>query len=139
LNICGSGRINYRVRQFRNILFALTAFLWLPASVHCQIESLPGFEFLHCEVGSAAAHNPGQDCNDCCSVEKLQYCSGEIRIAIPLPDLISLPFMPATDPVVVPPAVSDIRLSTTIPPDLPHRWQFLSRTALPVRAPSSAS
>jgi hypothetical protein len=128
------------VRRFRNIWFALAAFLWLPASVHCQIESLSGFELLQCHVASASqdANDHGCDENDCCLVEQTDYCPGTSRVVNLFPvALWSVFFLPmeiaASSPAV---ALSN---PVTSPPFLIKSWPFLSRTALPVRAPSSVS
>ena len=128
------------VRYFRNIFFALAAFLWLPASAHCQLESVPGLEFLRCAVD---AQTPGRstDCSDsgCCAVEKLHYKSNQVRITIPSPDLLLLLPVALTDIAdKLSNEVSAIALAA-IPPELPKCWQFVFRTASPPRAPSFAS
>jgi hypothetical protein len=124
------------VRRFRNILFALAAILWLPASAHCQFEKIPGLAFLACQTNANDS-----DCSEagCCPVEKLPYKSIQIRVSIPSPDL--LPLLPV--------ALADI--ATTVsdtfntvafaaaPPELPGCWQFVFRTAAPPRAPSFTS
>lgn len=117
----------------------MTAFLWLPASVHCQIEALPGLEFLHCSAEVDSGHNPVNDCTECCSVEKSQYCSGELRLAAPAPVLVPLLFLPSGAEIIDLPVTTGSPLTTVAPPDLLQRRQFLSRTALPVRAPAIAS
>jgi hypothetical protein len=139
LNNYAFAAINRQVRGFRNILFALAAFLWLPASVHCQLESVSGLEFLQCSAASDSSHNPGQDCDECCAVEKSHYLSGGIRLTAPAPVSLPLLLPPAAELIMDLPVATDSLLTADIPPDLPRRWQFLSRTALPARAPSLAS
>jgi len=129
------------VRRFRNIWFALAALLWLPASAHCQLESLTGLEILkcadECPTSSAPAKNC-KDCNACCAVEKSQFRGQHIRLTIPAPELITsihalllLPERAELSPVPLD--------RTAAPPDLPQRWHFIARNALPVRAPSFVS
>jgi len=126
------------VRYFRNIIFALAAFLWLPVSAHCQLESVPGLEFLRC---ASDRPNAQGHCNDsgCCSVEKSQYKAEQVRLTLPSPDLLpalAAPIVPLIN--TLPPEVS-VGVLTAAPPELPTTWHFLSRTALPARAPSIAS
>ena len=127
------------MRRFRNILFVLTALLWLPASVHCQLESLPGLEFLHCDAETPASHDPTEDCRDCCAVEKSQYRAEHDRLTIPAPVLLPVPFAPVLPATAILPAEVSPGIRTLAPPELPQRWHFLTRTAPPVRAPSLAS
>lgn len=128
------------VRHFRSMFFALAAFLWLPVSAHCQLETFPGLEFLRCEVNTQA-QGGNTDCGDsgCCAVEKAQYKSNQVPIAIPSPEWLPLLPVELTD---VADLVSDdcnaVAFSVD-PPALPQCWQFVFRTAAPPRAPSFAS
>jgi hypothetical protein len=126
------------MRHFRSILFALAAFLWLPASAHCQIESISGFEFLHC--GCVEQEGPG-DCVDCgcCTIEKSQYRASLLRLTVPAPELVALIL---TTAMLTDEAVSDECRTgdlTAAPPDLQPSRHFNFRTALPPRAPSLGS
>ena len=126
-----------RVRRFRSIFFALAAFVWLPVSAHCQLEVVTGLEFLRCEPESASSHNPSKDCSNCCSVEKSQYRGEQLRLLIPVPELLcSAPVMPVVHSF---PVEVSLGILTAAPPELSPSWLFLSRTALPIRAPSIAS
>jgi len=141
LNIRSSDAINRGVRLFRNIWFALAAFLWLPASAHCQLESLPGLEFFQCVVDEQPACDPSKDCGECgCfAVEKAQYHSAQIRLTLPAPDLQPALFAPRLNLANILPKEDSLGILTAAPPQLLQTWQFVSRTALPVRAPSFAS
>jgi len=129
------------VRHFRNIVFTLAAFLWLPASAHCQLESLPGLAFFQCAVDEQSGCDPGKDCGDCgCfAVEKAQYKSEQLHLTIPAPDLLPVLFAPLLPPSNTLPAEVSLGILPTAPPPLLKAWQFAFRTALPVRAPSLAS
>ena len=127
------------MRRFKNLVFALAALLWLPVSVHCQLEAVPGLEFLRCSDEAPTSQPASKDCSDCCAVEKSQYRAEQVRLNLPMPELLPLCFAPAlsaseTDPVQV-----FVGVRTAVPPQLLKTWQFASRTALPVRAPSVAS
>ena len=131
------------VRRFRNLLFALAAFLWLPVSAHCQLEALTGLDFLACETDSSCHGDPksSSDNADCCSVEKSQYHqAAQIRVNLPSPN-----WLPVMFPVLILPAANALPtevlggILTAAPPELLPSRHFLFRTALPVRAPSLAS
>lgn len=130
------------VRRFRNILFALAAFLWLPVAAHCQLETVPGLEFLRCSTAAQSSPGPNGHCGDggCCSVEKSQYRTDQFRVT-----LASANWLPVSPPPILdaantlPEEVSLGILTAAPPPPLLKTWQFSLRTALPVRAPSLAS
>ena len=139
LDICNPDTIYVRVRRFYNLVFALAAFLWLPASAHCQLESVPGLEFLRCSAETADAHQPDKDCRNCCAVEKAHYRAEYLRLTIPAPGVLLLSLATGIPVAERLPAEVSVGLLTAAPPDLSATWQFSSRTALPVRAPSLAS
>ena len=126
------------VRYFRNIVFALAAFLWLPVSVHCQLETVPGLEFLRC---ATEGQNSEGNCNDsgCCAVEKSQYKSEQSRPTVISADVLPMPSARILDTANSLPAEVSIGILTAAPPELVQTRHFLSRTALPARAPSIAS
>lgn len=134
-----------KVRVFHAIIAAALAFAWLPLASHCSISTLPGFEFFRCSVEEThASHDSGgagDPCRDggCCAVESAKYQSTRQQ---PL-DPIAPATVPPTEQSVVLlrplPAEVCLGVLTAAPPELPVGWQFSLRTALPVRAPSSAS
>jgi hypothetical protein len=131
------------VRHFRNIFFALAAFLWLPASAHCELASIDGFTFLACSSDVNYSGKPCSDSNQCgCfAVEKSQYNSnsGQFRVVLPSPDLLPSSFIPVVVIEKSLPAEVSIGVLTATPPQFLQTWQFASRTALPARAPSFVS
>jgi hypothetical protein len=140
LNIEDPNGIYDCVRNFRNIFFTLAAFLWLPASAHCQFATLPGLDFLQCSVSAQSTCAADKGCADCggCSIEKSQYNkTGQLRV--PLTDLLPLPLAPLPILAKTLPAEVSVGILTAAPPSLLQTWQFTSRTALPARAPSLAS
>lgn len=111
---------------------------WLPVTAHCQMEALPGFEFLECASHSAPS---GDDCseNGCCAVESSSYQASrheDTNVAV-----VFLHEIPRAAIAVDVSLQERIHLGilTAAPPELARSWQFVSRTALPVRAPSVAS
>jgi len=121
-------------------IVGLLAFLWLVQASHCHAGNIPGLDFLGCNRNNA--ENEAHSCcgGTCKTIESRQTKTEEKkRLAAPQPE--SLPWLAA--------ALAALRLSESdgdrsipfaaVPPELPKCWQFLSRTALPVRAPSIAS
>jgi hypothetical protein len=134
--------INIVVRSLKNILFVLAAFAWLPMTSHCRLESVPGFESLACLTesnchGEQSSEKPADA--GCCSVEKSEYKTQQFRVTIPSPDLLPMSSVALLDLTNTLPAEVSIGILTAAPSGLTKSWQFSSRTALPVRAPSLAS
>ena len=128
------------VRSLRNILFLMTALAWLSMSMHCQLETVPGLEFLACKT-TAPASNPNSHCGDdgCCAAEKSQYKNEQLRLKLPTPDWLMISSAPLLTPTKSLPDEVSLGILTAAPPQLLKTWHFASRTALPVRAPSIAS
>lgn len=126
------------VRCFRNIIFALAAFLWLPASAHCQLETIPGLAFLRCSADTQSSHDPCKD-GGCCAVEKSPYQNASLRVTLPMLDLLPMLCAPLLKVTNTLPAEVSVGILTAAPPELLATWHFVSRTALPARAPSFAS
>jgi hypothetical protein len=143
LNHFGPAAIYNGVRRYRNLFFALAAFLWLPVSAHCQLEALTGLEFLACETDSSC-HGDAKSSSDnagCCSVEKSPYQqAGQIRVNLPSAELLPVMFAALIFPTAnaLPGEVCG-GILTAAPPELLPSRHFLFRTALPVRAPSPTS
>ena len=110
-------------------------------SAHCQLESVPGLEFLRCATDVQSAPGSSTDCGDsgCCAAEKSQYKSEQLRLTIPSPDLLPIAFAPILDAANNLRAEVSVGILTAAPPELLQTRHFLSRTALPVRAPSITS
>ena len=141
LNIRHPASIYMRVRRFQNIVFALAAFLWLPVSAHCQLEIVTGLEFLACPTEGDCHDNQSSGRSDtgCCSVEKSEYKSNRSLLTPPSPYFVALYsriVLAAADTL---PAQVSVGILTAAPPEFLKTWHFVSRTALPVRAPSIAS
>lgn len=122
------------------MFFALAAFLWLPASVHCQIESLSGIELLQCAASCSSQSADDHGCaeNDCCLVEKAGYYTSGCRLA--KLSILATPALLFLQPEISTPATESlVSFRPAAAPSFPIKsWPFLSRAALPARAPSSA-
>lgn len=115
--------------------------LWVPVSLHCSLEALPGFNFLQCCCGDGETAKPDPGCTpDTCSAIESGLYKIEDDPAI-FAGLTTLLALAAWAVVTELPADSaPTRPSGPAPPpELGHSWQFLSRAALPPRAPSFVS
>lgn len=125
-------------------MVSLLALTWVLLTSHCKIEAMPGFEFLRCATdihAPAESDSGGDPCKDagCCSIESAQYHAPRQQEIAPV---VVLDIIPADNFGVVEQLLTkevSPGILTAAPPDLRTSWQFLSRTALPVRAPSLAS
>ena len=133
----------------RTILILLLAALWAPVSIHCQLEQIPALEFLSCcSHDDADDTHPGKGCaeddcaTDACSVVESGFYKIEdhgVLVALANFDLSTTPawlelLLPAD------PALTSTHSPRSQPSPSPIRpWQFFTRTALPARAPDSAS
>ena len=132
------------VRTIRITMVSLVALTWVLLTSHCKIEAMPGFEFLRCATDvhtPAESESGGDPCKDagCCSIESAQYHAPRHQEIAPV---VVLAIVPADNFGVVEkslPREVSVGILTAAPPELPNSWQFLSRAALPVRAPSLAS
>jgi hypothetical protein len=124
-----------RVELLRRALTIVLVAIWPLAVIHCKLESISGFEFLHC-----AADSPGKsDCQDdgCQTVEGATYKNPDHRNILPNPVVFAV-FL-AVYRSAEPQFEKESVLPSLIPPELPSTWQFSSRAAPPVRAPSFVS
>ncbi len=111
--------------------------LWLPATLHCQLENA-GFDlFFAC--ADQAAHTKGAACSgDACQVLE----SGQIALSKSRIDFAALPLLACAcvscfQHLVLPapaPEIFAVRQDETLP--LQRTWQFARHAALPARAPS---
>jgi len=118
------------------------AVLWLPVSVHCQLEQLPGLEFLSCcDHEDTTAPHQADDCEGDAGavVESGLYKSEERQISLPAPDLAPVMFQLLPSPAPISCILPRSGVGSTVPPEFSRIWQFSSRTALPPRAPSLVS
>lgn len=121
--------------HLRRIAALLLVALWLPATLHCDLEAagLENWFSCHDEVAHAADH-----CADdlCHPLEDSVYKSDTAPLKVPAPVLTLAADFSAI--ALVPSALAATRLLPVYapsPPDFPRPWPFLERAALPARAP----
>jgi hypothetical protein len=133
------------VNRLRTILSLLLALVWLPVTVHCLLESLPGIDFLSCclhddsKPEPATAHQDN-DCETdaCATVESGLYKQEDspgAGLVNPLVTQADWDVKMGHEILANPLAAS---APSTSPPELSAFWQFSLRTASQPRAPSSA-
>lgn len=129
------------MKWLKTILVLALVALWVPATLHCQLEELPGLQFLACcDHGETAPHQD-DDCrtDSCAMVEGGLYKTNNSKVtAAPMVSRL------VVNPVVTlsaNPLSTGLRshLASDKSPELPVTWQFSRRTALPPRAPSFVS
>ena len=117
-------------------LFGLAlALLWVPVASHCSWESLVGGDFFKCAPVAEKGDCAG-DSDDCASVESGSYKVSNTRLVIPAPVFATVLVLM---PLLTAPPSQQVAPTTAAPSEIPVRWQFVSRTALPPRTPSFVS
>ena len=121
-------------------LIKLTALLliaqWLPATLHCQLESA-GFETLF----ACADQSTHTDCGDCTGDDCQILESGQIILSKSRFEMAALPVLTCVcvscyQHLALPaPAPEIIALHQEETLVLQRSWQFVRRAALPARAP----
>ena len=129
------------MRLVKSVLATWLAVFWTVAAGYCQIEVLPGMEFLRCVPGQESVPVSGSHCGDsvCASIESGQYKTDCERVTAP-PPLLTLAVC-ALAFVEAPLSDQEAKLALIIAEATapPKPWQFSHRTALAPRAPSIAS
>ena len=128
--------------RLSKIAALLLVALWLPATLHCQLETL-GLDLLACADQPAEATHPEKgDCADdsCETVESGQFAFAKSRLDLDLLPALTcachLCLALAAPPAPVP-EISASRQDVTLP--LQRTWQFARRAALPARAPDAVA
>lgn len=129
-------------RRCLNItIVSLLAFLWLAQAAHCQIGTIPGFEVLACASDANSESEAHSCCGGTCKTIESRQTKTEEKKRVAAPQPAPQPWeMKALIALLLSDSDKDCRSSfADVPAEYPKCWQFLSRTALPVRAPSFAS
>jgi hypothetical protein len=126
------------VRWFTKSAAVLMLALWVPVTMHCALETVPGFGFLQWCCGGDETSQQDHDCSsDSCSVLESGFYRIEDNPAV-APSLAVVLALAASDWVAelrAEPVLHFVPVSSA-PPELPRFWQFSYRAALPPRAPS---
>lgn len=127
------------MRWFGKAVVLMLLALWVPVTMHCELEAMPSFSFLQCCCGPEQSPETPSDCdeNAGCSAVESGFCKVEDEQTAAPEIAFVLAFL-AMDWTVLPlpanhgPAPE----ARSAPPELAQFWQFSYRTALPPRAPS---
>jgi len=124
------------VPRLRHLLALALALLWLPATLHCDLEAAGLGQAFGCHEESA--HDPHHCSDDSChAIESLTYKIDTAPVKI-LPPALGLfnhcPLSPA--PLFAPPVGELSVCRPSEPPPLARHWRFARRAAPPARAPS---
>ncbi len=133
---CQAAAIYCEVKLAKKAFALALLGLWLGATNHCRLESIPGLEFLRCASDTEA--NSNCDGDGCDVVEKGFYKSEESKAVAVAPLFVEAVFLLSTAEQIVPPPLI-ANFSTFASPELPGTWQFSLRTALLPRASSLVS
>ena len=129
------------LKRLLQILGLVLAVLWVPITSHCAWEHLPGLQLFQCAPdttpGASQDSSPGSDCDGdgCAQLETASYkvSDPQVDVQAPRPWLVVELFRLARPPLEQPCP------PTPVTRELPVRWQFSFRAALPPRAPSIVS
>lgn len=123
------------MRWFPKIVALALLGLWLPASAHCLLETLPALNIFDSCCSSETAASQGDACAEdfCGTIESGLYkVEDHSDLAVDPP--VSLLDSPLADPDLSAPFSSNPPLPI---PDPGRQWLFLCRAAPQARAPSS--
>jgi hypothetical protein len=112
--------------------------LWLPATLHCQLEELPGLQFLTCCDHETEAPHQDDDCQTdfCAMVEGGLYKTNGSKVtAAPMAARLIDDFALAASTDAQAPGRRGLPATANLA-ELSVTWQFSYRAALPPRAPS---
>ena len=126
------------VKVLRFIVGLTLLAAWLPATSHCLLGSVGAVADTCCEDGHDSEPDPVQgndDCGTCSNVESGDYqLSAKDNLSFSFHSVLTWDLELSRQPNGV---LSETQhLSSRAPPDLAVRWQFLTRTAIPGRAPA---
>ncbi len=115
--------------------------LWMPVTLHCVLERLPGLHWLECCCAAASDAQTPSNCErqPCGSLEGGAVKIEQKVLSAPPPPLSPrLPALTLTAVLLPVPMVATGQFSPA-PPELAPCWRFNCRTAWPPRAPSLVS
>ena len=132
--------MNNLVNPWKTIISLIILAIWLPATLHCKLENLPGLSFLICCSDEDATPHQEDDCDTdgCAWVESALYKTPDNGPLVAPVVLVLSAFVAAPDDKELAEPESNFRLNL-FPPELPQNWHFSRRAAPQPRAPSFVS
>ena len=138
---CGAGLLR-PVKRLSRLLALLLLALWLPATLHCDLEAASLWDG-HEDHPAAACCSAGQGCahDGCDTLEGGAFRASDGTVRAPLPDLFCCFCLicTGTPALLEPVATTPVPTIAVTARDWIPTWHFVRRTAPPSRAPSSAS
>jgi len=127
------------VRHLCRLVALLLLALWLPATLHCDLEAAGVTNILGCHDHRASGPAFGTD-DHCHSIEGVTYKLdfGSIKTPPPAALLLFVFAPPGLFAADVPPRQLAVE-SKTAPPEVARTWHFAARAAPLARAPSIAA
>lgn len=126
--------------SIRRIVALFLVAVWLPAVLHCRIESLAGVD---CCAGKAADHGQGKSCDgDICDGLEAGFTkfSSEQLVVAPHACCCLICCTRISEPAEISaPLVTGVIEEGTAPPEIIQSRHFLARCALPARDPDCVS
>jgi hypothetical protein len=125
------------MKRFWQIITLILLALMVPASVCCL---MPAKDFKVCACqGAHAEHDEAPVLPDVCPTDTIAHSQVPLLVAVPAMQMLELAdiihaMMRLNELVAT--AAAPVPLMTTAPPELRATWHFVSRAALPARAPS---
>jgi hypothetical protein len=140
LNAATGAGIMPCVRRPGGILVWVILLLWGLATWHCELEEVPGLQFLACCQHPGQAPHQDNDCEHdaCYTVESGPYIGAGEPVSAPRP-AVARGYGLWLPPANVSITLSPRSLPLTAPPELARVWRFLVRAAGSPRAPSVLS
>lgn len=124
----------------------MLALLWVPVTAHCQLEKLPGFEFLQCDPSTPSSSSDcsvpiGGPCQDdpCFSIESGAWKVETFRRDVSTPaSLLKIILVAALTDLAT--SSSDVAVrGFERPHDIPKLWRVTCLTVLAPRPPPIAA
>lgn len=125
---------------FNFAIVGLMAFLSVAHASHCHEGQTSELEFFAC-CGNSTEGETHSTCGGTCRIIETRQNKTEEkkRVAAPQPEIPRWLTASLITLVLSDSEAGHGQTFADVPPEFPKCWQFLVRTALPVRAPSSAS
>jgi hypothetical protein len=130
------------VQRLIQIVSLILLGLWLPATMHCRLETLGFGNVFGCneQAANQGHHGDENSCErDCCQVvESGNFVFSKAKIVPASPPVLDRNFIFCLLQVIPPPTETPIfSCAQDEPLPLQRHWQFTRRAALPARAPDA--
>ena len=129
-------------RRLRIVVGLILVLLWVPMTAHCQLETVPGFEFLKCNPSETSdSSGPGGHCEDnaCASIESGAWKAESFHVDVSVPLILLVASLVAAL-VSLESYCSALAVhGSTRAGDFQKLWRVTLRTVLAARPPPLAS